>query len=623
MEAQKRQSSVELICTERPGWDPLDGAEHRDSHKDRKELLLRELHNMKMNLFDNSPFSNYIHFYEIYKNLKCIVKYEKEVPKGSWLLHPMGNKKTYLLYLVYILFLLLSICLLFRLQTVLRFPWGVNTHYHPCEIHFHVFSTFSVLAYCLLNLYIIFFTYKTFLHHVDVMCLIILQMLYNVYIREKNKEIYRNTETLIEGCKKMFSHLDKKFDHMVLLHADEVFNKFTNIFKYISRDSYTKGGKIGTPTKCGELFMGIGHRREKMGNAEKAEKVKRTRATPKKPTSDNQPWESNLLCSNGLWSNSHTDKDATMAPTKRAVSVIINNDDLYEELNIPPGGDIPNYNYHCIHMDRKNIFNIFGNSIYSNIYNISNYMKCNHNYIHSLMIQKCSDKINYIKYFFFFIPYVINLCVNLLINFYILFSVYYYNNAVPLVPPYELAKMHILNLRNYKGIYYILFIFFFNFFFFLYALFLSKLNIIHVFLNQIYKNCKYESIYYCEHVMNEIYENCIFSHIVQIVLNRKGVNRLHHGGTKGDALLEKAPDQTKWKGLSPDASQDYHVQVNNPGGTSHDVGNTLQRKNPNVNRNKSHDINFRTCQEVDSFFGNKDSHPEYDVFECTKYFSMS
>ncbi|GAB65667.1 hypothetical protein PCYB_071690, partial [Plasmodium cynomolgi strain B] len=330
----------------------------------------------------------------------------------------------------------------------------------------------------------------------------------------------------------MFGHLDKKFDNMVLLHADETFNKFTNIFKYISRESDTKGGEIGSPTKCGELFIEKGHRREKPGKAEKAEKAERA----KKPTSDNLPWESNLLCngrlcdrlsndrlcdrlSNRLCSNPHTDKDGALGPTKRAASVIINNDDLYEELNIAHGGDIPNYD--CIHMERKNIFNIFGNSIYSNIYNISNYMKCNHNYIHSLMIQKCSDKINYIKYFFFFIPYVINLCVNLLINFYILFSVYYYNNAVPLVPPYELAKMHILNLRNYKGIYYILFIFLFNFFFFLYALFLSKLNIIHVFLNQIYKNCKYESIYYCEHVMNEIYENCIFSHIVQMVLNRK------------------------------------------------------------------------------------------------------
>ncbi|CAA9987361.1 conserved Plasmodium protein, unknown function [Plasmodium knowlesi strain H] len=615
MEAQKRESSVELICTERPGWDPLDAAEHRDSHKDRKELLLRELHNIKTNLFDNSPFSSYIHFYEIYKNLKCIVKYENEVPKGTWFLNPIGKSKTYLLYLAYILFLLLCICLLFRVQTMVRFPWGANTHYHPCEIHFHVFSTFSVLAYCLLNLYIIFLTYKTFLHHVDVMCLIILQMLYNVYIREKNKEIYRNTETLIEGCKKMFSHLDRKFDHMVLLHADEVFNKFTHIFKYISRNSYTKWGEIGTPTKCGELLKEIGHPREK------AERGKRARGVPKKSTSDNQAWESNLLRNNGLWSNPHTDKDAALAPTKRAVSVIINNDDLYEELNIPPGGDIPNY--HCVEMDRKNIFNIFGNSIYSNIYNISNYMKYNQNYIHSLMIQKCSDKINYIKYIFFFIPYVINLCVNLLINFYILFSVYYYNNAVPLVPPYELAKMHILNLRNYKGIYYILFIFFFNFFFFLYALFLSKLNIIQVFLNQIYKNCKYESIYYCEHVMNEIYENCIFSHIVQIVLNRKGANRVSHEGAKGDALLEKVPNQARWKGLSPDASQDYHVEVHNPSGAPNDVGYTLQKKNPNVHRNKSHDINFRTCQEVDSFFGNKDSHREYDHSECTKYFSMS
>ncbi|EUD67915.1 hypothetical protein C922_01527 [Plasmodium inui San Antonio 1] len=616
MEAQKRQSSVELICTERPGWDPLEGADHRYSHEDRKELLLRELHNMKRNLFDNSPFSNYIHFYEIYNNLKCIVKYEKEAPKGTWLLHPIGGKKMYILYLVYILFLLLSICLLFRLQTVLSFPWASNTHYYPYEIHFHVFSTFSVLAYCLLNLYIIFFTYKTFLHHVDVMCLIILQMLYNVYIREKNKEIYRNTEILIEGCKTMFSHLDKKFDNMVLLHADEIFNKFTNIFKYISRESDTRGGKISTPRKCAELFMEIGHRREKTGKAERAERAKRARGTPNKPTSDKQPWESNRLCS-----NPHTDKDAALAPTKRAVSVIINNADLYEELNSHPGEDI--HNYHCVQMDRKNIFNIFGNSIYSNIYNISNYMKRNHNYIHSLMIQKCSDKINYIKYFFFFIPYVINLCVNLLISFYILFSVYYYNNAVPLVPPYELARMHILNLRNYKGIYYILFIFLFNFFFFLYALFLSKLNIIHVFLNQIYKNCKYESIYYCEHVMNEIYENCIFPHIVQMVLYRKGANREGREGTKGLALLEKAPDQARWKGLSPDDCPDYHIVVSNPGEASNDVGHTLHRNNPNAHRNKSHDIDFRTCQEVDSFFGNKDSHREHDISECIKYFSMS
>ncbi|WBY56649.1 hypothetical protein Py17XNL_000801699 [Plasmodium yoelii yoelii] len=133
----KNEQSVEII------YSPINNNINNDFKKteiDKEESnkikhLVNELHNIKNNLFGNCPFSNYIHFYEIYNNLKYIT-------------------------------------------------------------------------------------------------------LYNIYIKEKNKEIYRNTEMLIEGCKRIFTNLDKNFPNIILLRTDNIFNKFTNIFKYISNKDY-------------------------------------------------------------------------------------------------------------------------------------------------------------------------------------------------------------------------------------------------------------------------------------------------------------------------------------------------------------------------------------------------
>ncbi|CRG99301.1 conserved Plasmodium protein, unknown function [Plasmodium relictum] len=447
-----------------------------------KELLLNELYNIKNNLFDHSPFSNYIHFYEIYNNLKYIVKYEKKQNGNLFFIYT--SRKRNLFFLVYLFFLLLNVFLLFRLQTLIKIPIAYNNYFFY-EINFHVFFTFYVLTYSILNIYLLFCSYKILAHHINVMCLIIIQSLYNTYIKEKNKEIYRNTEILIEGCKKIFYNLDNNFDNIILLYADNIFNKFTNIFKYINKenceyeDTYTNHNY--------ETFI-------------------KNEDTP------------NIYKDGHSYELDNTYKKNENILSKKYSTVInMKNEDFYKKLNYITTDKMYKYS----NDNRKSIYNIYGNSIYSNIYDINIHMKYKYNYIHSLMLQKCQTKINYIKFFFYFFPYLINLFINLILNFYVLISVYYYNNVIPLASSYELSKLNLLNILNYKGIYYILFVFLVNFFFFLYTLFLCKLNTIYFFLRQIYTLCKYESIYYCDRVMNEIYENFIFSEILKDIFDSK------------------------------------------------------------------------------------------------------
>ncbi|CRG96639.1 conserved Plasmodium protein, unknown function [Plasmodium gallinaceum] len=550
-----------------------------------KELLLNELYNLKNNLFDYYPFSNYIHFYEVYNNLKYIVKYERK-QKGN-LFFIYTNRKRNLFFLVYLFFLFLNIFLLFRLQTLIKIPIGYNNYFFY-EINFHVFFTFYVLTYSILNIYMLFCSYKILIHHINVMCIIIIQSLYNTYIKEKNKEIYRNTEILIEGCKKLFYNLDNNFDNIILLYADNVFNKFTNIFKYINKenceyeDVYTNQS-YETYIKekdIPNMFKGI--------------------------YSDE--------------SNNIYKKNEKIMNKKYSTVINIRNEDFYKKLNYTTNEKMNKYS----NDNRKSIYNIYGNSIYSNIYDINVHMKYKYNYIHSLMLQKCQTKINYIKFFFYFSPYLINLFINLILNFYVLISVYYYNNIIPLASSFELSKLHLLNIFNYKGIYYILFIFLINFFFFMYTLFLCKLNTIYFFLRQIYTLCKYESIYYCDHIMNEIYENFIFSEIVKDIFDSKNKGILHiednekmtcsQNLQKKIASTENIHEQKRCE----DDNQNVHYSNN-----SSKLHNDKNKNNKiNEHENLSNVTNFENVYKNNSF-KNESTIIKHKMNNFEKYFSIN
>ncbi|KYO00081.1 putative membrane protein [Plasmodium gaboni] len=574
-----------------------------------KENLLNELYNMKRSYFDYNHFSNYIHFYEIYSNIKCIAQYERKRKKGELFFMYYVSRRRYIFFLIYLLFLLINIFLLFRLQSLIRCPF-LNNNIYLYEINFHVFFTFFILIYCILNIYLFYFTYNILLHHINIMCIIILQYLYNTYIKEKNKEIYKNTEILIEGCKRIFNNLDKNFDNIILLYADQIFNKFTNIFKYINKENYPINNIYDLHNEDSSIYIKSNDassdiillndaynesneddhiRTNKKGihnnmihmkdnyynnnmihmkdnyynnnmihmkdnyynnnmihmkdNYYNNNMIHMTDNYYHHNISTNKNNNINTCCDYPYYNNEevkHKNKKKQNKTKKNIKNnnmcpriISINNDDFYKNLNYM--SDDITYNIKNNNKDenrnvissyiplissrRKSIYNIFGNTIYSNIYDISMHMKYKYNYIHSLMLKKCQDKINYIKFVFYFFPYIINLFINLIINFYILFSVFYYNNTIPLASSYELTKIHFFNLFNYKGVYYIVFIFFINFLFFLYCLFLYKINTIYFFLRQIYKQCKYESIYYCDHIMNEIYENFIFLEIINNVFD--------------------------------------------------------------------------------------------------------
>ncbi|CAD2093173.1 conserved Plasmodium protein, unknown function [Plasmodium vinckei brucechwatti] len=400
----KNEQNVEII------YRPIKNNINSDFKKENidkdepnkiKQHLVNELHSIKNNLFSNCPFSNYIHFYEIYNNLKYIT-------------------------------------------------------------------------------------------------------LYNIYIKEKNKEIYRNTEMLIEGCNRIFTNLDKNFPNIILLRTDNIFNKFTNIFKYISKKDYEYENLY---SKYEDTII----------------KIDETKGIT-------NSW--NNVSSDETDQDSEYKNKDKRKKKKHTVVINIKNPEVYKKLiNESINDQIPGYNNNGI-SNKKSIYNIFGNSIYSNIYDINIYMRHRKNYIHSLIISKCKEKINYIQFIFYFMPYVINLFINIVTIIYILFSVYYYNNMIPLAPPHELSKLHIFNILNYRGIYYILFISFLNFFFFLYSLFLYKLNTTYFFLRQIYKQCKYESTYYCEHIMNEIYEKYVFSEIIKTIFDKNKKNSVQYKNTK-------------------------------------------------------------------------------------------
>ncbi|SCM20096.1 conserved Plasmodium protein, unknown function [Plasmodium chabaudi adami] len=567
----------------------------KDESNKIKQHLVNELHNIKNNLFSNSPFSNYIHFYEIYNNLKYIVKYERK-KNAKELFSVYSTRKKYICYLIYLILLLLNICLLFRLQTVIKFPFWYN-YYYFYEINFHVFFTFFVLAYCVFNAYLFIFTYKELVYHINIMCIIIIQTLYNIYIKEKNKEIYRNTEMLIEGCNRIFTNLDKNFPNIILLRTDHIFNKFTNIFKYISKRDY----------EYETLYSKY---------EDTAIKIDETKGIT-------SPW--NNLSSDETDQDSEYKNKNKKKKKKHTVVINIKNPEVYKKLiNESINEQIPGYNNNG-NSNKKSIYNIFGNSIYSNIYDINIYMRHRKNYIHSLIISKCKEKINYIQFIFYFMPYVINLFINVFTIIYILFSVYYYNNMIPLAPPYELSKLHIFNILNYRGIYYILFIFFLNFFFFLYSLFLYKLNTTYFFLRQIYKQCKYESTYYCEHIMNEIYEKYIFSEIIKTIFDKNKKNSVQYKNSKKERHFSSLKKVTTHIDNNNHNSAPQNGVIDKDIINSNDITNYFRAnmKNNETTHDGMH-IKFNEIYSDDTNkIFQKEKKNEKDVSSCIRCFSTS
>ncbi|KAI4839333.1 hypothetical protein MKS88_001881 [Plasmodium brasilianum] len=516
------KESVEIIYTDNKNKvlrnDGVRKGEILYEETSRKEVyLMNELHNMKNNLFDNTPFSNYIHFYEIYNNLKYIVKYEKKKKKGQLffiyttiqtlyntyikeknkeiyrnteiliegckrVLHAMGdgsdqlfdNKRNDSLG---------SSSNIESIGGTHNFANNGGTHNFANNGGTHNFANNGGTHN---------FANNGGTHN---------------FANNGDTHNYANTSNSYN-----FDHSTNpynfpsaaNFDNIVLLYADSIFNKFTNIFMYINKECYKRGNVSRNSIRYEDDFIEV----EVARQAERA---------PSDLGDDLM--SSNTDRSSNAYIQGNNKKASFLCRQKYTDGMHAINKDLVKKLNYAQGRENEKCSYN--NGSRRSIYNIFGNSIYSDIDDINIYMKYKENYIHSLMMDKCKEKLNYIKFIFYFIPYVINLFINMLINFYVLFSVYYYNNRIPLAPSYELSKLHILNILNYKGIYYILFIFFHNFFFFLYLLFLYKLNTIYFFLRQIYKQCKYESIYYCEHVMNAIYENFIFPHTVQVLLKKK------------------------------------------------------------------------------------------------------
>ncbi|KOB58400.1 hypothetical protein PFHG_00143 [Plasmodium falciparum HB3] len=535
-----------------------------------KENLLNELYNMKRTCFDYNHFSNYIHFYEIYSNIKCIAQYERKRKKGELFFMYYVSRRRYIFFLLYLIFLLINIFLLFRLQYLIKCPFlnnNNNNNIYLYEINFHVFFTFFILIYCILNIYLFHYTYNIFLHHINIMCIIIIQYLYNTYIKEKNKEIYKNTEILIEGCKRIFHNLDKDFDNNILLYADQIFNKFTNIFKYINKENYPLHNIYNIHTtdssiyiKSDDVSSDIILLNDAYNNSDQEDDIRTNHKSNNNsmvymkdnyhhhhlPTTKNIHNNNNINNINNINnnnninninnnSNNNNNNISTSCDysyynneevkqknkkkqnkTKKITNnnnnnnniypkiISINKDDFYKNLNYM--SDDISYNIKknykaenknvissyipLLSSTRKSIYNIFGNTIYSNIYDI----------------------------------------------------IFYYNNTIPLASSYELTKIHFFNLFNYKGVYYIVFIFFINFSFFLYCLFLYKINTIYFFLRQIYKQCKYESIYYCDHIMNDIYENFIFLEIVKNIFEQDDQTQ---GKQKKDIEESEFSDYTK------------------------------------------------------------------------------
>ncbi|SPJ10166.1 conserved Plasmodium membrane protein, unknown function [Plasmodium sp. DRC-Itaito] len=570
--------------------------EHRYLYMNKDDLL-NELYNMKRTCFDYNHFSNYIHFYEIYSNIKCIAQYERKRKKGELFFMYYVSRRRYIFFLIYLIFLLTNIFLLFRLQYLIKCPF-LNNNIYLYEINFHVFFTFFILIYCILNIYLFHYTYNIFLHHINIMCIIIIQYLYNTYIKEKNKEIYKNTEILIEGCKKIFHNLDKNFDNIILLYADQIFNKFTNIFKYINKENYSLNNIHNLHStdssiyiKTDDVSSDIILLNNTYNNSDQEEHIR----TNEKSNHNNMIYLKDNYHPLPTTKNNNNNNNNNNNIFPKIISM--NNDDFYKNLNYI--SDDISYNIKnnkgenknvissyipLLSNRRKSIYNIFGNTIYSNIYDISMHMKYKYNYIHSLMLKKCQDKINYIKFVFYFFPYIINLFINLIINFYILFSVFYYNNTIPLASSYELTKIQFFNLFNYKGVYYIVFIFFINFSFFLYCLFLYKINTIYFLLRQIYKQCKYESIYYCDHIMNDIYENFIF---LEIIKNIFGEDEETQGKQKKDIEESEFYDYIKKNNTT--SNMDSHDILNNnmPNFQKYNI-NKIHEENKNTNKQYNH-----------------------------------
>lgn len=503
-----------------------------------KNDILNNLYNIKKKLFCHTSFVNYVHFYEIHSNLKNIIKYEKTRKGNPHFIY--AHKKKYFFLFTYIIFLLLNLFFLFRLQTIFNFAIGYS-YYYTYEINFQVFFTFFVFIYCLLNIYLLICSYKFLSHHIDIMCNMLIQTLYNIYIKEKNKEIYANTEMLINECKSLYPHLEEDFRDAILLYADNVFNKFVNIFRYISKGHYeykyeeaatlTKGNRsIVTATENGNYVSDDQAQYICMNRNGVGTDVFFDEVISKDATSKQIPF------------NSKFSKFSKMQiEFSKGMNFYLGDENEGEEEKKEKETDTRRDLYK--NRSNTNIYNIYGNSIYSDIYDLRIYLKFKYNHIHSLILHKSKSRINYIKFVFYFLPYLINFIINIITNLYVIISVYYYHNIIPLASTYELSTLHIIGIFNFKGIYCILFIFFINFTFFLYVLFLNKFNTLYMFLRQIYSYCKYESISYCDNVMNHIYEKYIFEEIVNSIYNSR--IKITTQQTSAACLKENVETQTQ------------------------------------------------------------------------------
>lgn len=483
-----------------------------------KNDILNNLYNIKKKLFCHTSFVNYVHFYEIHSNLKNIIKYEKSRKGNPHFLYT--HKKKYFFLFTYIIFLLLNLFFLFRLQTIFNFATGYS-YYYTYEINFQVFFTFFVFIYCLLNIYLLICSYKFLSHHIDLMCNMLIQTLYNTYIKEKNKEIYANTEMLINECKSVYPHLEEDFGDAILLYADNIFNKFVNIFRYISKGHYEyKYEKAATLTRRNRSIVTATENGNYISD-DKAHYISMNKNMPGTDVLFDEVISKDVTSKKIPFNNKLSKFSKMQIEFSKNMNFYLDDENEREEEEEEKDKEKDTIRDLYKNRNNTNIYNIYGNSIYSDIYDLRIYLKLKYNHIHSLILHKSKSRINYIKFAFYFFPYLINFIINIFTNLYVIISVYYYHNIIPLASTYELSTLHIIGIFNSKGIYYILFIFFINFTFFLYVLFLNKFNTLYMFLRQIYSYCKYESISYCDNVMNHIYEKYIFEEIANRIYNSR------------------------------------------------------------------------------------------------------
>ncbi|SBS96684.1 hypothetical protein, conserved [Plasmodium malariae] len=354
------KESVEIIYTDNKNKvlrnDGVRKGEILYEETSRKEVyLMNELHNMKNNLFDNTPFSNYIHFYEIYNNLKYITLYNtyikeknKEIYRNTEILiegckrvlHAMGdgsdqlfdNKRNDSLG---------SSSNIESIGGTHNFANNGGTHNFANNGGTHNFANNGGT------------------HN---------------FANNGDTHNYANTSNSYN-----FDHSTNpynfpsaaNFDNIVLLYADSIFNKFTNIFMYINKECYKRGNVSRNSIRYEDDFIEV----EVARQAERA---------PSDLGDDLM--SSNTDRSSNAYIQGNNKKASFLCRQKYTDGMHAINKDLVKKLNYAQGRENEKCSYN--NGSRRSIYNIFGNSIYSDIDDINIYMKYKENYIHSLMMDK-------------------------------------------------------------------------------------------------------------------------------------------------------------------------------------------------------------------------------------------